>query len=214
MTRNVYLLLSACLLFFGGEGWAQGNSNKNNGNGNGNGPKEYQSVFPPFGNTGIGIRNPTEKLEVIGNAKVSQTVMAHDLDVIGIRATTLNVGEDATIGRNLLVNGNVGIGVSAPSEKLDIAGNVRISSTLFSDQVSTTGITSVTGTFSGTLAANENVLISGLTGMGVSNPSERLEVVGNIKASQSLLADDLQVNQGTVNGNLAVTQNTIIEGLV
>ena len=140
--------------------------------------------------------------------------MANELDVVGIRAATLTLSEDATIGRNLLVSGSVGIGVMTPSEKLDIAGNVRISSTLFSDQVSTTELSSVTGAFSGRLIAEENVLISGLTGMGVNNPAERLEVAGNIKASASLLADGFQVNQGSVNGSLSVTQNTIIDGQV
>ena len=216
MTRNVYLLLLSCLLLINAEGFGQGNSKKNgnNGNGNGNGPKEEKSVFPPYGNTGIGIRYPTEKLEVIGNAKISQTVMANELDVVGIRAATLTLSEDATIGRNLLVSGSVGIGVITPSEKLDIAGNVRISSTLFSDQVSTVGLSSVTGAFSGRLTAEENVLISGLTGMGVNNPAERLEVAGNIKASESLLANAFLVNQGSIDGNLSVTQNTTIDGQV
>ena len=214
MTRNVYLLLLSCLLLIHAEGFGQGKSkNKgNNGNGNGNGPKEEKSVFPPYGNTGIGTRYPSEKLEVIGNAKISQTVFANELNVVGIQATSFTIAEDATIGRNLLVSGNLGIGVAAPSEKLDIAGNIRVSSTLFADQVTTTGLTSATGIFSGRLTAGENVLISGLTGMGVSDPAERLEVAGNIKVSDNLLANGFQVNQGSVTGDLSVTQNTTIDG--
>ena len=215
MTRNVYLLLLSCFLLIHAEGFGQGNKNKgNNGNGNGNGPKDDHSVFPPYGDTGIGTRYPTEKLEVIGNAKISQTIMANDLDVIGVRATTLTLSEDATIGRNLLVSGSVGIGVPVPSEKLDIAGNVRISSTLFSEQVSTIGLSSVTGAFSGRLTAGEDLLISGLTGMGVENPAERLEVSGNIKATQGLLANTFQVVNGSVTSNLTVDNNTIVNGNV
>lgn len=211
MTRNVYLLLLSCLLLINAEGFGQGNSKKNGNNGNGNGPKEEKSVFPPYGNTGIGIRYPTEKLEVIGNAKISQTLMANELKVLGIRGTTLTLSEDATIGRNLLVNGNVGIGIAVPTEKLDIGGNLRVSNTIFSDQVSTVGLSSVTGAFSGRLTASENVVISGLTGMGVSDPVERLEVAGNIKASGFVSAD--QINTiGTSTSTLHVDETVKVQG--
>lgn len=183
------------------------------GQGHGRG-HETRNIFPHHGNVGIGIHYPTEALEVIGNIKVSQSIFAQELQVVGLQATNFTVSEDATVGKNLLVNGSIGIGVAAPTEKLDIAGNLRVSNTIFSDQLNATTLNATTGTLSGRLSVGENVLINGLTGMGVDEPSERLEVAGNIKASQSLLAIGLQAETGTLVKGLTVGEDVIVNGKV
>jgi hypothetical protein len=64
------------------------------------------AFIPSSGNLGIGSSVPTEKLDVIGNAKVSNEV---------------------SIGQTLTVSGSVGIGTSLATEKLDVVGNVKVS---------------------------------------------------------------------------------------
>lgn len=229
--KKLSLVFLSILLMASLDGQSQSNKDKNknngnNGNGNGNGigngngtsngngPKPEHNVFPPYGDVGIGTRYPSEKLEVIGNAIISQTLDVNQINVIGLNTTTISVAQDATIGNNLLVNGSIGIGVAMPSEKLDIAGNLKVSSTIYSQLVNTTGLNSGTGNISGLLTVGENMIVSGLTGLGVDNPMERLEVSGNIKATERLFANGFEVQTGLVQGNLSVGQNTLISGSV
>jgi hypothetical protein len=96
--------------------------------------------FPSKGNVGINVgrRNTaTEKLEVIGNVKVSQTIFTNNLETVGLKATSFTVAQDATIGRNLIVNGNTGLGIAAPTERLEVSGNIKATQKITSDQLAT-----------------------------------------------------------------------------
>ncbi len=82
------------------------------------------------GNVGIGTINPTEKLEVAGNIKATQLCIGFDC-----RASwPSGSGSDTDwviSGSNMYsaVSGNVGIGTigtTAPSEKLDVVGNIEV----------------------------------------------------------------------------------------
>src|SRR5258706_6089382 len=121
------------------------NGNGNPGNGDSNGRVNW---FPNRGNVGIGTRTPSEALEVIGNVRVSQTLFTNSLETVGLKATNLTVSQDATIGRNLLVQGNVGIGVAAPSEKLEISGNLKVSGAISGDRITIRQLTATDGLFS------------------------------------------------------------------
>ena len=209
--KNISLIFLCFLILMSIEGFSQGNGKDKD---NGNGPKPEHNVFPPYGSVGIGTRYPSETLEVIGNVKVSETMQANQLNVIGLQATRLSVAEDVNIGSNLLVSGSVGIGVTSPTEKLDIAGNLRVSSTIFSEQINTTGVNSTIGNFSGRLTIGENALVSGLVGIGVAEPEERLEVAGNIKATENLLANGFQVINGNISSTLRVSENAFVDGFV
>lgn len=94
-------------------------------------------------------------------------------------------------------NGNVGIGLISPSEKLDISGNIKASG-------------------SGSVGTNMNVggtvLIGSSCGINVGSPSERLDVGGNIRASgtmtiigNALIGGALSLN--TINSSAFVLQN-------
>lgn len=64
-------------------------------------------------NVGIGSIIPTEKLDILGSANVSEVLYSNDLD-IGIASTTLKT-----------LNYNVGIGTTLPTYKLDVFGSSR-----------------------------------------------------------------------------------------
>ncbi len=67
---------------------------------------ESGDIYRPEGNVGIGIENPTSKLEVRGQVSIGY--------------------HEASLGDNdLIVEGNVGIGTSNPLAKLDIKGETR-----------------------------------------------------------------------------------------
>lgn len=166
-----------------------------------------ENWFPNRGNVGIGTRTPVEALEVLGNVKVSQTVFANDLQTIGLSATNLTVSQDASIGRNLTVAGKVGIGVTAPIEKLEISGNVKATQRFIGD-----GLTVGDGAFSRGISVNQNIISNGNLGMGVAAPVERVDVVGNIKTTQRFLGDGLTVGDGAFSRGISVNQNIISNG--
>ena len=109
----------------------------------------------------------------------------------------------------MYISGNVGIGISIPSEKLDIAGNAKISQTVFA-----TDINSVNGTYSGFVKVDKDITTNRNIGIGVPAPVERLEVLGNIKATQYLLADGVNVGEGIFSRNVKVDQNVSVAGSV
>lgn len=180
-----------------------------NGNGNSQGRENW---FPNRGNVGIGTRTPSEALEVLGNVRVSQTVFANDLESVGLKVTTINVLEDAFIGRHLFVSGNVGIGINNPSERLHIDGNLRVSNGIFSDQLTVSQFTATEGIVNNSLNVGQRFIVDGVTGLGVSSPVERLEVSGNIKATQGLYSDLISTGEGSFSRNVQVNQNFIVSG--
>ena len=86
-------------------------------------------------------------------------------------------------------DGNVGIGIIAPANKLDIKGALAIG-----------------GNFSGTAAPADGAIIEGPVGIGTTTPSEKLEVVGSIKIVQGqngLIHTDGTTTVGTFVDNRA-----------
>ena len=107
------------------------------------------------GNVGIGIDNPNLKLEVNGNIKVndaivgsgttlelfSNTSAVNSSSFIEMRQDTITVGgpnlefycnsNGSSVGTRaikILSNGNVGIGIDNPNQKLEVNGNIRTTS--------------------------------------------------------------------------------------
>ena len=180
-----------------------------NGNSTPNGRENW---FPNRGNVGIGTRTPSEALEVLGNVRVSETVFTNNLETIGLKATTLNVSQNATIGGNLFVNGKVGIGVSNPTEKLDINGNVKVSNAITSDLLTVRQFTGTDGVVNNSLRVGQKFIVDGVTGLGVPSPTERLEVSGNIKATQGLYSDLINTGQGSFSRGVQVAQTLLVTG--
>ena len=156
------------------------------------------------GNVGIGTTSPSHKLQVAGNiyANAGQIYIDNGYYLSGGDSTSrLYLGNNGSQGVQIFTNstermriadgGNVGIGTSSPTQKLDVAGTIRTSGNL----VFTSGThtlewngtnTSIVGVANGYLAfktgnGTERIRItdSGNVGIGTSSPSQKLYVEGN-----------------------------------
>jgi parallel beta-helix repeat protein len=180
------------------------------------------------GSVGVGTNTPNAKLEVAGNLNLSSTTHADlelnsttrptiyphgsntptnlDFQVCSKGTGTMQINNDVA-GNVTLANGggNVGVGTNTPNAKLEVAGNLNLSSTTHADLElnSTTRPTiyphgsntptnldlQVCSKGTGTMQVNNdvagNVTLAnggGKVGIGIPIPTEKLEVNGNIKS--------------------------------
>lgn len=132
MANNVLQLLSP-------SGNVQIGDTEGDGNGTSIKVDDANSKTVIQGNVGIGTTSPSEKLEVVGDIKVNDSLnpnirFARGASYwwdIGHTASDFQL-ESATGGviMHLNYNGNVGIGTTAPAEKLDVSGNINATGTM------------------------------------------------------------------------------------
>ena len=91
------------------------------------------------GNVGIGTTSPAEKLEVVGDIKVNDSVNPNIRFARGasywwdIGHTSSDFQFKSATGGTIMhlnYDGNVGIGTTSPSQKLDVSGNINATGTM------------------------------------------------------------------------------------
>ena len=172
-----------------------------------------QNWFPNVGNVGIGTRSPVTDLEIIGSIKASNNIESSTLNVGDLFGTNFIFTQNGSMGGNFNVIGNVGIGVAEALEKLHVIGNIKSSQKLVAEILEvTTGNFSNNISVGGSASVIGNTVVSGLLGVGINNPEEKIHVLGNVKVSQALLADTYTVRSGTVTEDLKVQRNADVDG--
>ena len=170
-------------------------------------------VINSSGNVGIGTSAPSEALEVNGKIKADTHFTSSDGNVtLSTSGTGGNVylrpnGSSTSTGQVIVVaSGNVGIGNSSPSEKLDVAGTASV--TNLKETVFT-----VTGTTPALDPANGGIQTWTLS--GASTPTDSFDAGESI----TLMIDDGSANTITwptmkwVGGSaptLATTDYTVV----
>jgi len=192
------------------------------------------NVFYKGGNVGIGTTAPTQTLHLertganfinftesgthrgmigISTGAYSGLVEANDNDFIIRGGNSIIFGDDAGYEKMRIMNGNVGIGTTAPGAKLHVSGGTVLLDNPYSLQTKDDAgtVQNVLGTASdGTVELNGfhgtsmmkgvngatyiygsgspttlgmTVNTSGNVGIGTANPADKLEAVGTIRAS-------------------------------
>ncbi len=147
------------------------------------------------GNVGIGVTNPAYKLEISGKAYASTELQANTAVMnttsgyasFGSNSgtTAVRVGRDASLN-DIIINadGNVGIGITNPSQKFETTGKVKFRSY-------GSGTNTGTATYTLSVDSSGNVIEtanSSLTGTGTTNYITKWS--GTTALTNSLLYDD------------------------
>ena len=162
------------------------------------------------GNVGIGTSDPSVALDVVGSGNFSASVSAGtSVDATttmsaGTSLTTplvkaadgngLNLQDDGGNGIFVEDGGNVGIGTSDPSATLDVVGSGNFSAGLYVNGNAV--VTGDAGKWEDGVGSNEIYYSAGNVGVGTSDPSSALDVVGVGNFSQGLFVDGNAVVTG------------------
>jgi len=163
------------------------------------------------GNVGIGTSSPSEKLAVNGNASISGGIYVGGVNSFiwnNTANSNLRFAANGSEKMRIASSGNVGIGTTSPEAKLNIlstgiddealvvqdnARKIKIGR----DSIKVTDLSNAVANMY--LQGNgSNVILPNAVsrlGIGTTNPSQKLEVDGNVKA-ETLIATDL--NDGYV----------------
>ena len=125
------------------------------------------------GNVGVGTTTPTQKLDVNGTTKSSKIVVGDTwtgsaLNVknnIASEPILTLVGSDGTFKARVTNDGDLGIGTTTPTQKLDVNGNVRFQ-----------GVPNVTS-----LVTTDRVMVLGSDGTAKKIPTSNLNNIGDVK---------------------------------
>jgi alpha-tubulin suppressor-like RCC1 family protein len=134
---------------------------------------------------GIGTTSLQETLTVSGNASISSNLYSNK---IGIGKTTVVSGAQLDVLGNTLISGRIGIGVGnmIPStNSLDVSGDMSVSAT--SRFYGNMGIYMNSSSDIGLDVSGSTIIRNGNLGIGKTNPSARLDVIGTTAITGSTI---------------------------
>ena len=180
--------------------------------------------------TGIGLTHYVSRINFIDGYDPDNTVTARTgisteyADIIVSDRWTLVGSGNAGISTNVFRMSSVGIGTTIPRYTLDVRGSVGIGSTLtvsgsvaFSTDFKVSGVSTfnssvfITGQ---TEISNADLIVSGTgnVGIGTSVPTSKLDVIGDVKVSQTVTTLNASISSVASVGFLTAT-NAFVSGI-
>lgn len=153
-----------------------------------------QFLIRAGGGVGIGTANPAEQLSVAG---VVQSTTGGFRFPDGSVQTTAATGSGSgwsdagSVVRLDTSTDSVGIGTATPTQPLDVAGNVHVAETLFTDYVSSNSPLELQTAGTPRMHIDD---VSGNVGIGTVTPSQPLDVYGNVHVAETLFASQVSSN--------------------
>jgi len=173
----------------------------------------WSNVFLPWGKVGLGTLEPEVKFHVIGNSFFDGNVNANILHAGELSAHILAIESDLTVGNNFTVMGRLGVGIPSPTEKIDVDGNIKASGSIWSSELYSEELYLATGNVTENFTVGKNLYVEGNVGLGIPDPTYKLEIDGNLKVIDI-------ISSGTITGNnfsgnkLTVNQNAYFKTMV
>ena len=158
--------------------------------------KFYQGTTANFvistgGNIGIGTTNPQNKLDIIGDVKISDTITTSSLMVT---SSLMAIGNSHTIGPLIITNGNLGIGTTEPNRKLTVNGDTII-----------TGDTIIEGD----ITFDSFYIVSGKIGINNTSPVNNLDINTDTRITNVLTIEQQTASENFTTGALIVKNGGI-----
>jgi hypothetical protein len=208
-------------------GWIQGVQTDN-------GVAKNLSLQPLGGNVGIGTTSPNGKLEIRGIESNTKDLLLNlskfaygttqfyqnysntfytagkslEIEVEALPLLQLAVNNAGSQGKVIFPNGNVGIGTSSPTTKLEVTGNIKASLSGYELQIYPAWDTGVAGIGTSSnhglvLSTNSTekmrITSSGNVGIGTTSPAYQLDVASSGRFAGLLISNDrLWLNGNTV----------------
>ena len=173
-------------------------------------------------NVGIGLTDPDEKLEVDGNIKIpGDRFYRMSGDAFQIGADGGGVGMHFHAGGSekvtLLANGNVGIAVTDPDQKLEVDGNIKIPAERYLQMAGDAyqiGVDGIPKRIQFHTAGQEvvSILSGGNLGIGTIEPNKTLTVIGDISGTGTAAIGSNNIASGSHSAAVGGSSN-IAEGL-
>lgn len=167
------------------------------------------NVFNNGTSVGIATSSPTQALDINGQIRIRGgspslgRILTSDVDGVATWQVAPEASKWTLSGSNIYrLTGNVGVGTTSPTNKLDIDGLIRIrGGNPGAGKILTSTSTGV-GFWADapdgskwTLSGSDIYRSTGNVGVGTATPLEKLEVLGNIKAQGKLIGQSMEVIQ-------------------
>jgi hypothetical protein len=189
---------------------------------------DQKMVITSGGNVGIGIAVPTEKLDVNGNIRASGHFIAGTTTTYGDGFIDLSMGTNLDIDSNTLyidsTKNQVGIGTNFPGARLGVKSAYQNSEVVrvhawdggplfrvLERSDGSAGMDMFDTNHNRRVLLNSNgdsYLNGGNVGIGTASPTEKLDVLGNIKASGTVTSGSSITIDG-INDKITATSGTI-----
>ena len=147
--------------------------------------------FDNDGNVGIGTTEPTQKLDLEGTdgARLAFTDTGTRRWSMGNNGTAFTIKDESGSARRMTISagGNVGIGTTAPSEALDVVGNITATGDICADGNCLSD--AVAGTSQWTTTGSDIYYNTGDVGIGTTSPSTKLHINGSVDSEIFSIGD-------------------------